>query len=365
MSGLVDLLSSDQIEAINNFFDEARGRHPAWSAVNAKNREIKYCRKPKDFLVNQAVDAISWEGDNLAWRADIVRRVSRMADFEDVVGALAEIRCCGAMLEAGFQIRPIPTTKVPTPDFEFSLNGNDGVIEVTAKLEHGNEVARARHIVNGETPAGVERSAVSRPGGRIDFTISEMHPFGAPDPNKPGDTVQTNAISKICSIKCKETQIMDGRSRVLWIDFRDFGRWPGALTVDQSAPLICGPNGTLCSGAIWYAFYGWKGAPVFEDHMSGRRFVTPMAHFGRFAKEQSTPSQYSAAILCLESDTIFFENPMAEMPLADAHRAALTRLPHFNLQFSIANWKENDVECARTLAKNKIKALEHDRLRDE
>ncbi|MBZ9959341.1 hypothetical protein [Mesorhizobium sp. BR1-1-14] len=165
------------------------------------------------------------------------------------------------------------------------------------------------------------------PNAPIDFTVSEVHPFGAPDPGKPSDTTPTTAFSKICSIKAKQTQIAEGKPSILWIDFRDLGKWADVLKEEQGSPLISGHHGTLCSGAIWYGFYGWKDAPVFDDHIGGGQSITPMAHFGRFSREAPKVSRYSAAILCLGEASILFENPAAAAPLSGEQRAALTRLP--------------------------------------
>ncbi|TGR23139.1 MULTISPECIES: hypothetical protein [unclassified Mesorhizobium] len=199
------------------------------------------------------------------------------------------------------------------------------------------------------------------PNARIDFTVSEVHPFGAPDPGKPSDTTQTTAFSKICSIKAKETQIAEGKPSILWIDFRDLGKWADVLKEEQGSPLISGHHGTLCSGAIWYGFYGWKDAPVFDDHIGGGQSITPMAHFGRFSREAQKVSRYSAAILCLGEASILFENPAAAAPLSGEQRAALTRLPWFNLEHSVADWQRGDIDGAYALARTMIEALRKDR----
>lgn len=35
------------------------------------------------------------------------------------------------------------------------------------------------------------------------------------------------------------------------------------MKLEQAAPLISGRDGPT-SGALWYAFYGWRGAAIFE-----------------------------------------------------------------------------------------------------
>jgi hypothetical protein len=358
LPGLIDLLTTDQIVEINKYHDKARGRHPAWSVINAFDQAVDYPRSPKDFLANAAVDRIGLGAEGKPWLTSTLKRVAQTSDFEESVSSIAEICCYGAMLEAGFDIRPIPTVKnAPTPGFEFDLDGASGIVEVTAKLEHDEQVKRARKIAGGETPDGVERSVFGIQGGSVGFTASVSHPFGAPDAEKAGDTTQTNAISRICQIKAKETQFADGKPSLLWIDFRDLGKWPGGFKEEQSSPLISGHHGALCSGAIWYAFYGWKGAPVFDDHAGGGYTITPMAHEGRFSAQAAKTSRYAAAILCLEEATILLENPRAPTPLSKAQRGALTLLPWFNIHYSVAEWEEGDVDRSHALARSMIEAI--------
>lgn len=362
MPGLIDLLTPNQILEIKKYHDKARGRHPAWSVINAFDLAVDYPRSPKDFLANAAADRIGLSAEGMPWLTSTLKRVAQTSDFEEAVASIAEICCYGAMLEAGFDIRPIPTVKnAPTPDFEFDLDGSLGIVEVTAKLEHDEQVKLARKIADGESLDEVERSDFEIQGGRVDFTVSVSHPFGAPNAEKIGDTTQTNAISRICQIKAKETQFADGKPSLLWIDFRDLGRWPGVFKEEQSSPLISGHRGALCSGAIWYAFYGWKGAPVFDDHAGGGYKITPMAHEGRFSVQAAKTSRYSAAILCLEEATILLENPRAPTPLSKAQRGALTRLPWFNIHYSVAEWEKGDVDRSHALARSMIEAIRADR----
>lgn len=260
LPGLNDLLTKSQIAEINNYFDPARGRHPTWSVINAFDRAVDYSRSPKDFLVNKAVDRICLGKEGKSWLTGTLKRVTQTSDFEEAVSSIAEICCYGAMLEAGFDIQPIPTVKsAPTPDFKFDLDGASGIVEVTAKLEHDEQVKLARRIAGGETPDGVERSTFESQNGRVDFTASVSHPFGAPDAGKAGDTTQTNAISRICQIKAKETQFADGKRSLLWIDFRDLGKWPGVFHEEQSSPLISGHHGALCSGPSGTPFMVGRG----------------------------------------------------------------------------------------------------------
>ncbi len=360
MSGLIDLFETAEINAINNHFDAAQRRHPAWTIMNAHDLRCDYKRKPKDYLTNQSVDLILSEENGEHWLKGVRKRVAQTTDFEESVSALAEIRCYGALLEAGFSMRPIPTTSTPTADFEFTIGGETGIVEVAAKLEHDEQTRRAREIAAGNTPEGVERSSFEAKDARVDFVVSEKHPFGAPDPQKAGDTTQTNAISRICSIKRTETQIAPGKAGLLWLDFRDLGGWPEVLKVHDTAPLISGHGGGLTSGAFWYAFYGWKSAPVFEEDLSRRQIITPMGHFGRFHPD-GPKSLYSAAVICLAESTVVFENPSCPVPISNTTRRGLTRLPWFDINHTVADWQGGDLARATELSRSMIQALCADR----
>lgn len=361
MSGLISLLDAAEIDMINKHVDAARRRHPAWTIIYAYDQRVDYRRAPKDYLTNQGVDLISRQRDGDQWLRGAKNRIAQTKDFEECASALAEIRCYGALLEAGFSIRPIPRTKSPTPDFEFDVGGELGIVEVATKLEHDEQTKLAKEIAAGKTPEGVERSRFETKGATVDFTVSERHPFGAPDPEKEGDTTQTNAISRICSIKQKETQVATGKVAILWLDFRDLSGWPGMLKVRDTAALISGHGGTLTSGPFWYAFYGWKDAPVFEEDYARRQVITPMGHFGRFDSRAPVKSLYSAAVICLAKSTIVFENPECPTPISSKVRGMLTKLPWFDINHTVADWQSGDVVRANELSRSMIEALHRDR----
>jgi hypothetical protein len=156
---LADLLTSDERSRINAYFDKSRGRHPAWSIMNAYCKSAGYDPSPKDYLANQAIECINQKRGNEGWLRHALTRIAQTSDFEEASSAIAEICCYGAMHEGGFALRPIQTKKnTPTPDFEFSLEETSGVVEVAAKLEHNEQVNRAHQIATGENLPGVDRS---------------------------------------------------------------------------------------------------------------------------------------------------------------------------------------------------------------
>lgn len=361
MTTLHSLATEDEIEAVNAYLDDARRRHPAWATINAYDRKVQYPRGRKHYLANEAVERVSREKHGDAWLAAIARRIFHANDYEGSAAALAELRAYGSLLEAGIEVRPIVREDAPTPDFQFVVGGDIGVVEVATKLEDGDQTTRARLIEAGQTPDGVHRSGFDTRGARVDLVAHEAHPFGAPDPTKLGDTTQTNAISRICGVKGKERQAAEGRPSILWVDFRDLGQWPGVLSVRDTAPLMSGHYATLTSGPFWYAFYGWNGAPVFEEGDSRRQLVTPMGHHGRFHTEHTRPSRYSAAVVCLESATVLFENPAAATPISAAVRLKLSRLPQLDLYHSVADWSPGDAARSIALSRSLIETMRTDR----
>ena len=174
---------------------------------------------------------------------------------------------------------------------------------------------------------------------KIQFTTREVYPLGKPDPNKPNDSATANAISRICAIKQKETQALENEPTLLWIDFTDLDIFRGRTFADHFGTLLTNPhNGGLSSGFIWHAFYGWKGAPIFEFQSYTDKKVT-MGHDGRFNK-RGQPSKYNGALICIEGSTVFFENPEASFPLNKNERIMLHGLPNFNISKSVASWYE-------------------------
>ncbi|GJD92469.1 hypothetical protein BHAOGJBA_6023 [Methylobacterium hispanicum] len=361
MIKLSSLATVDEVEAINAYRDGARRQHPAWATINADDLKVDYPRMRKHHLANEAVGRVAREKLGDIWLAPIAKRIFQTNDYEDSAAAMAELRCYGSLLEAGIEVRPIRKERTPTADFEFEVGGDIGIVEVATKLEPVDQTERARLIEQGQTPEGVLRTSFDTSGARVDLVAYAAHPFGAPDPMKPGDTTQTNAISKICGVKAKEKQAVEGRVSILWIDFRDLGLWPGVVSVCDTTPLMSGHNGTLSSGAFWYASYGWKGAPVFEEGDLGRQLVTPLAHHGRFDVDRTSPSRYSAVVICLEDAIVLFENPGASTPISTAVRLELARLPQFDLHHSVADWSPGDVAKSIALSRSLIETMRTNR----
>jgi hypothetical protein len=293
---LCDLLSEEDLAAIQVAPLIATGRFPTWYPIfNSEPR-------PVDYLSNQAVAAISDKGDD-DWLRSLVPRLRQMDDPEEAAASLAELRAYGAFLEAGFEVKPIPVKDESTPDFEVDAGDGPVTVEVFAKHQDNSEDQLWEDIQAGKTPEGVERKAYKAKGSDIEMTIWEQRPGGSPDRGKLDDSVQANVISRICGAKGDEKQFPADKPSPLWIDLRSFGAWPGVVKLEQCTPLMSGHHG-LTSGALWYAFYGWKGAPLFEEDFPLHERVVKMGHDGRFRLRGKKRSKLSGAILALTEGLI-------------------------------------------------------------
>ena len=271
---------------------------------------------------------------------------------------MAEIRVFGGLIEAGFQVRPIAETEEPTPDFVVTIGGQTVAFEVAAKHQDREQdllQGRIHDAVSGTgpVPEGVEHSAHHGHGGSVEFFVSVHQPGGKPDPAKPNDSVQANLVSRVCGVKGDERQIPDDMAAVLVVDFIDFGGPLAPFTlIEQMAPIIRGAMG-FTSGALWHAFYGWRGAPLFECD----RYVR-MGHDGRFRLGGGHKSKLSAVLVVLPEHVVCFENPTAAFPLAEDTRLRICRFPQFNLTRSVLEWRQGDVQTQLDLHSHMIARLE-------
>lgn len=344
-----DLLSEKELEAIQTAPLIPTGRFPTWYPI--------FYSEPRsvDYLSNAAVAHISSKGDD-DWLRKLAPRLCQMDDSEEASAALAELRAYGAFLEADFEIKPIPVKDESTPDFEVDASDGAVIVEVFAKHQDKSENQLWMDIQAGKTPPGVERSTYEIEGAEIRTTISEQRPGGAPDPNKPNDSVQANVIQRICGAKGKEKQFPNDKPSLLWVDLRSFGAWPEAVKLEQCTPLVSGHHG-LTSGALWYAFYGWKDAPIFEEDFPLHERVVKMGHDGRFRMHGKNKSKLSGAILALSEGVVLFENPWADHPLPDRARRFSERLPWFNLGHSICDWSPGDADVLVEAGRRQIEAM--------
>ena len=310
------------------------------------------------YRIEQSVKLISGHADGESWLREKTANLLDQMDVNNSTAAMAEIRAFGGLIEAGFDVEPVPETDQTTPDFIVRTGNQAVVVEVTAKhQDHEQDEVQGRihDAACGKLPVpdGVQYSERRGRGGLIRMTESVHQPGGRPDPSKPNDSVQANLISRVCGIKGKERQIPDDMAAVLVVDFNDFGNPLTPFTlIDQNAPAIRWTDG-FTSGALWYAFYGWKDAPVFEGDERVK-----MGHDGRFRMRGDRKSKLSAVLLVMPQHVVCFEHPGAHFPLAEDTRLAIARFPWFDLKHSVLEWTPGAAERRIELDCGMIKRLD-------
>jgi hypothetical protein len=349
MQKLADLFTVEQLKAFGDAPLMLGFRHPTWFPLFYEKP------RPVDFLVNAAVGNISGRPGGDSWLKDLIPRLANLDSIDDPASALAEIRAYGALMAAGFVVTPIARDKDDTtPDFLADADDGDVVIEVCAKHQDNQEteLQRAVHDPNAELPPGVTRRTETTDRGSITMTMFEMMPAGKPDPNKPNDSVQANMVSRVCAIKQKEAQLPSDKPSVLVMDFANFGGPHAAsmISPSEAEPVATGHYG-ICCGPFWYAMYGWKDAPLF-DEMSRR--IIKMGHEGRFRQK----TKLSAVLIVLMNAVVLLENPWATYRLPERARLSLCRYPWFKLVHSIADWQPGLAEEQVAIDRRLIETME-------
>ena len=115
------------------------------------------------------------------------------------------------------------------------------------------------------------------------------------------------------------------------------------------------PNNAFQSGELWYAFYGWKDAPIYEEFRLDMLFgdVVKMRHDGRFRQD----TKLDAVIISFSGDTIILENPYSQKPIKPWLWKRLVLLPRFNFEMSYTNWPAVNLRQRIELEEEKLKKL--------
>lgn len=326
-------------------------RHLTWmAAVHDQRGRIGY-------LTDDAVNCILNVPEGKVWLAAIKKRLIYLGNPEDTASALAELRAYGAFLSAGIGITPIPRANNKTPDFALDFGDEPMVLEVYSKHQDDGEAKLSAALHSKDEHPNIERKTTHVTGARLDLSTTVLHPGGAPDPNKPGDSTQANLVSRLCRAKGDESQLPDDKPSLLWLDLANFGPWPEAITLDQADPLLTGNYG-FTSGAFWHAFYGRKGAPLLEPLWPRRaQLKVAMGHDGRFRLTGPKKSKLAAVIIRVSDECVIFENPWAAHGLSDRARRTLVDLSDVHLQRSVLDWRPGDVEKALDLAEGQSAAI--------
>jgi len=304
---------------------------------------------------------------NETWLKNLRHRLLATDDFTQASSALGEIRASGALLETWMNVTPAPSVPGSNVSPEFEVDGNDGtvIVEVHSRQLDNAQVAElAGHhaALEKKHAAAIEKARESgRKGNVVTSRVHEVFPTGAPSPNKPGDSVLTNTISRIARIKENEKQIDPAKPFLLWLDLQDPTVWASPISDQLFRPLYTKiKNGYVGSGPFWFALYGRKGGSLIESRGYDYR-STPMAHEGRFyqtMKSHGGPTRVSAVVYASPKATILMENPNSEHPLPPRFRAALLKAPFFRLDLSVIDWEPDLVARSVELQYDSILATE-------
>ena len=352
MQRLHDLFNVQQLETIKDAPLFMGTRHPTWFPLYYEQP------RPIDYLVHGAVRNIYLQSDGSRWLQDLTSRLLDVEDINNASSSLAEIRAYGGLLEAGFSVAAIPRHDESTPD--FCIDAGDGPITVEVFAKHQDKeqdnLLNAVHSENALLTNGMERTSQVAGNFSIQTTVVELTPAGRPNPAKLNDSVQANMISRVCAIKQNENQIPEDHPALLVMDFAHFGGPVGAefLQSGQAAPIESGHHGITC-GSIWYAMYGWKNAPVFEE---GSHKLVRMGHDGRFRLTGTNRSKLSAILVVLANSAMLLENPWATHRLPDRARLSLCRFPWFDLPRSIADWHIGDADQQIAIHRRMIETMD-------
>lgn len=364
LTHLYNIFTDQEREIIKKAGHFAGNKHPTWFPLFSQDL------KSIDYRLDQAVSRIN-EAGGQEWLKMQKSNLLDIKDINNATASMAEIRFYGGLLESGLEVTPINTEpNLHTPDFKIATQS--GLVEVEVASKHQckaedimqQDIYMAMNTEEVELPDGVEYHVRGSENATVKMAVSELHPSGKPDPEKPDDSAQTNLISHMCSIKGDEKQISGSSPAMLVVDLTAFGgRVAASLAFSnpsQASPLKCGNYG-LTSGALWYALYGWCGAPVF---VAGEYRRIRMRHEGRFRLSGDKKSKFSAVLFLLPESVVLFENPWSDHKLPDEVRRGLCRYPGFNLAYSICDWQFGHVEKQVELQRQMICVLEqrHDEM---
>lgn len=341
--GIVRLRSffnSEQIETIGNLRWKDR-RHPLQRLLFPQERD-------EQVVYNTGVALSAIFEQDARWLLAKKNHLLSIESYDDASSVLGEMRAYGSLLRCGLAVKPGTAGPISAPDF---LVEDEVSVEVYAKQPEPNEaLALERHN---------NIRYQSEPGEGVSVRMHFYTPFGVP---KPGESVTRNAIQKLAQIKQKaegKQQFRNTRPSILWLDFQDEA-WNLIINVHDALPLTSYQGG-FYSRPLWYAFYGWKGAPVFQgETVEGgiRKAADKMRHDGRF--RQST--KIDAVITSFPRDTIILENPYSRKPVRPQLWKKLSLLQNFNFELSLINWPQADLKQRIEAQRNALEALANETL---
>lgn len=287
------------------------------------------------------------------WLMSLKPRLLNVKDYSTPSGALGEIRAFGYLLRTGVSVNPVGKAG---SDFLLSEGEEKAFVEVHSRQSNPDE-AKALEDFYHKILINIDSHAKANQGSY--FLQHGTVPLGRPKicETKGGETrretITENAISKLASIKATEHQMSPDETSILWLDFQD-EIWDSLDTRDRVLPLRT-HNNAFQSGELWYAFYGWKDAPIYEEFRLDMLLgpVVNMGHDGRFRQD----TKLDAVIISFSGDTIILENPYSQKPIKPWLWKWLVLLPRFNFEMSYTNWPAANLRQRIELEEEKLKKL--------
>lgn len=289
------------------------------------------------------------------WLKNLKSRLLNSKDFHHSSSALAEIRAYGSLIASGVEIEPVKTNSSSAPEFHCKVDGIDFIVEVFSKQSEENE-SKALHSF-----------LKPKESDQKSLRYHEHAPFGKPnnDSKKPEDkeSVTSISIKGIMNIKQKEHQFDAEKINILWIDFQD-ETWNTVFPA-ENAKSYHSFREEITSGALWYAFYGWKGAPIFEAHSKkDSDFAVfslkplEMKYDGRFRKA----TKITSVIISLAKTNIIYENPFGHKLLPENLKNNLSLIPNYSEELSLLSINNKDIKSQIENEKKELIAMQEEYL---
>lgn len=348
MKTYLEVITQAEIDQLQKSLGHG-SRHPLTSVALAN--------PPHDVAQNTRLAARDVFKADPNWLMKLKPRLLDTSDFTNSSSALGEIRAYGGLLETAMTVtaNPMVPGKKVVPEFNVDAGDGPTIVEVHSRqLDPEQAKAIADHHKRLRADAKVaaqEAKQKGRKGAVVSSAISVI-PLGAPDRNKPGDSILTNAISRICGIKKNDKQIDPAKPFVLWLDLQDPAVWGASISDQQLSPIYSEIRSEgVGTGALWFALYGRQGDQMIEMNGLDYRPV-PMLHDGRFALSP----RISGVVYSMPRTTVLMENPSPAMPIPPRFRAALLRAPFFRLELSFCDWTPGLVKSRIDAARNMVSA---------
>ena len=335
--------------ALRNQFTEAEISAIERTIVKDRRHPLKrlLCPSDRDSQVltntNRALERVLKTRQN--WFESKKGDLLETTDYSTSSATIGELRAYGMLLEGMTgTVDAIRGHGETSPDFAVHDCNQKVVIEVHSKQYESHESISLEEFNNAEVDYPLP--------GETTVREHEIVPFGTP---KKGENVTENVISKLTAVKQDENQFSTKEPSLLWIDFQD-ELWDMALKFDSTLPIRTW-NGQLYSGEIWYAMYGFEGAPIFEGETTELRSVRNiirMRHNGRFRLK----TKIDAVVFSFPRSTIVLENPYTEKQVPDWFWKQFMHIPWFQYEYSWLNWPDNNLVKSIKIEIEKIRSLD-------